>query len=341
MQLAENPKMYGLQNSQCARTLYESEVVTSLLNNSASWIGINDEIITKLQTFQNKFMLRFFEAPKQGTPTGIVELDSNMLLMGNRIMQNKLIYVGKIMTNSLGENMGRRALLNGKNTCKGKDLLTECETWCRELDLPDVTKGCLDTNMIKNAVWAKNDKELEQMIANRPKINDRYSDDRKERDYIKRMSLRDTRIWFRQRSRMTLRIKANRSSVFKGQMGCRYCEEDIRIETQEHLEKCEGFSYEQRNLNMDEEKGKQIFWRRMAPKLKKLDENDKYLAMKAKVRKKKEEQALKKTKPKTSGIEKREKSKTPYKNSCIYERNLSKICRYKEKEYTSYSRSTR
>ena len=160
LQLAENPKMYGLQNSQCARTLYESEVVTSLLNNSASWIGINDEIITKLQTFQNKFMLRFFEAPKQGTPTGIVELDSNMLLMGNRIMQNKLIYVGKIMTNSLGENMGRRALLNGKNTCKGKDLLTECETWCRELDLPDVTKGCLDTNLIKNAVWAKNDKEL-------------------------------------------------------------------------------------------------------------------------------------------------------------------------------------
>ena len=119
-------------------------------------------------------MLRFFEAPKQGTPTGIVELDSNMLLMGNRIMQNKLIYVGKIMTNSLGTNMGRRALLNGKNTCKGQDLLTECETWCRELDLPDVTKGCLDTTMIKNAVWAKNEKELEQMIANRPKINDRY-----------------------------------------------------------------------------------------------------------------------------------------------------------------------
>ena len=77
-------------------------------------------------------------------------------------------------------------------------------------------------------------------------------------------------------------------------MGCRYCEEDIRIETQEHLEKCEGFLHEQRNLNMDEEKGKLIFWRRMAPKLKKLDDNDKYLALKAKLKKKKEEQAQKK-----------------------------------------------
>ena len=31
-------------------------------------------------------MLSFFEALKQGTPTGIVELDSNMLLMNDRII---------------------------------------------------------------------------------------------------------------------------------------------------------------------------------------------------------------------------------------------------------------
>ena len=36
MNLAEHPQMYGLQNSMCARKLYESEVVTPRLNNSAS-----------------------------------------------------------------------------------------------------------------------------------------------------------------------------------------------------------------------------------------------------------------------------------------------------------------
>ena len=81
------------------------------------------------------------------------------------------------MTNALGPNMGKSASINGKNTCKGKDLLTECEAWCREHDLPDITKGCLDATMIKNAVWAKNEKELKQMIADRPKIDDQYSDD--------------------------------------------------------------------------------------------------------------------------------------------------------------------
>ena len=94
MNLAENPQMMGMRNSMCSRTLYESEVETSILDKSASWIGLTDEVLDKLQDFQNKFMLRFFEAPKQGTPTGIVELDSNMLLMKNRILLSKLTYVG-------------------------------------------------------------------------------------------------------------------------------------------------------------------------------------------------------------------------------------------------------
>ena len=82
-----------------------------------------------MQDFQNKFMLRFFEAPKQGTPTGIVEVDSNMLLMKNRIILSKLTYMGKVMAKSLPNNMCRRALINGKLVCKGKDLLTECKNY--------------------------------------------------------------------------------------------------------------------------------------------------------------------------------------------------------------------
>ena len=90
--------------------------------------------------------LQYWLPPKQVTPNGIVELDLNMLLMKNRVMLSKLTYVGKVMTKSTNHNMCRRALRNGKN---GKDLLTECEDWCRDLDIPNVTKGCLDTNLIK------------------------------------------------------------------------------------------------------------------------------------------------------------------------------------------------
>ena len=58
--------MMGMRNIMSARTIYKYEVVTSILNISASWIGITDKIIDKLQDFQNKFMLQFFEAPKKG-----------------------------------------------------------------------------------------------------------------------------------------------------------------------------------------------------------------------------------------------------------------------------------
>ena len=74
-----------------------------------------------------------------------------------------------------------------------------------------------------------------------PKIEDRYSDDKYERDY--------TRSWFRMWSRMTLRIKANRSSMFRGNMGCRHCDTGAD-ENHEHLEACTGFSHEQRSLKM-------------------------------------------------------------------------------------------
>ena len=70
--------MKEMRYSRCPRTLYEIEIVSSILNNSESWIGITKEIIDKLQEFQNRLMLRFVEAPKQGTLTGIVELNAKM-----------------------------------------------------------------------------------------------------------------------------------------------------------------------------------------------------------------------------------------------------------------------
>ena len=59
---------------------------------------------------------------------------------------------------------------------------TECENWCRKLDIPNVTKGCLDTNLIKKAVRAKNEDDLKSLVMNNIKIQDRYSDERVEKD---------------------------------------------------------------------------------------------------------------------------------------------------------------
>ena len=53
--------------------MYRGEVVSSLVNNSESWIGMKVDAIDILKDFQNRFI--------QGTPSCIVELDVNMMLM--------------------------------------------------------------------------------------------------------------------------------------------------------------------------------------------------------------------------------------------------------------------
>ena len=107
-------------------------------------------------------------------------------------------------------------------------------------------RGCLYKKSIKTAIWKKNEKDLKNLVKNKPKIEN--SNYRNERDYIKRMTLRDTRSWFKMRSRMTLRED----------MSCRHCATGI-TETQQHLEKCTGLTREQRGLKMDTDAGQQIF----------------------------------------------------------------------------------
>ena len=78
---------------------------------------------------------------------------------------------------------------------------------------------------------------------------------------------------------MTLRIKANISLVYKEDTTYRHCT-SRESESQEHMEICGSRQIEQCGLDADTFKGKVIFWRRMAPILRKLDDTDKLNAFK-------------------------------------------------------------
>ena len=62
---------------------------------------------------------------------------------------SKLTYVGKIMAKSTAHNMCRPALLNGKDVCKGKDLLTKCVKIGAGSSIYKMLQGCLETNSKK------------------------------------------------------------------------------------------------------------------------------------------------------------------------------------------------
>ena len=50
----------------------------------------------------------------------------------------------------LKDNMHNQALIAGKETCNGKDLLTECMNMCKQLNIQCVTKG--ETNKEKKLI---------------------------------------------------------------------------------------------------------------------------------------------------------------------------------------------
>ena len=74
---------------------------------------------------------------------------------------------------------------------------------------------------------------MKALLAGKEKVKDIWEDDRTKRNYLTRMNIDDARVWFRYRSKMTVRVKANRSSEFRNNMGCRQCKSD-EVESQAH-----------------------------------------------------------------------------------------------------------
>ena len=75
---------------------------------------------------------------------------------------------------------------------------------------------------------------------------------KRERNYLKEMTLANARLWFRYRCQIIDHIKGNKSSVWRNNMACSLCTSG-EDETQDHLERC-SFTKEMR-LNPDMRKG--------------------------------------------------------------------------------------
>ena len=160
--------------------------------------------------------------------------------------------------------------------------MTECIEWCKKLDIRCVTKGTdpnpkkarMDEFKLKQGLWRENDKDIKFEKDQRSKVKDIPMPTKKyERNYLANLTTANARIWFRYRSKIISDIKGNQSSKWTGQMQCRHCNLGCD-ETQEHIEKCTGFSGEREKIDLSKGEGKLVFWRRVVYKLKYMKLND-------------------------------------------------------------------
>ena len=66
------------------------------------------------------------------------------------------------------------------------------------------------------------ERKLLALVTNRPKVADKWNDNRRTRNYLAQINIDDARVWIRYRSKMTVGIKANRSSDYRNNIGCRH-----------------------------------------------------------------------------------------------------------------------
>ena len=104
--------------------LFKCKIVSSLLGNCQSWIGLATDHENKLQDYQNTLMRKLLAAPQQWTPTSMIEMESRTMLMPYRIKRKKLCFVGKVVAKD-EQNIWRHAPRNGANQCYREDIYTE------------------------------------------------------------------------------------------------------------------------------------------------------------------------------------------------------------------------
>ena len=102
--------MAGMGNSKTI-TLFEADVIPSLLFNCKSWIGINDTHLNTLHSFQDAFISRLLHLPRAGTAKSLIRMDSGMLKMRWRIAERKLQFMNKLRTKD-NNNIAKRTLNN-------------------------------------------------------------------------------------------------------------------------------------------------------------------------------------------------------------------------------------
>ena len=92
------------------------------------------------------------------------------------------------------ENICKKVLIAGMQSFDGGDLLNECITWCKTLDIKCVTKGTdlileraqANNYKLKKGLWAENDKEIRAALDKLKKVKHiDMPNTNKERNYLK------------------------------------------------------------------------------------------------------------------------------------------------------------
>ena len=209
--LADAPMMGANGSSTAAIRLFEAQIISGLLLNCKSWLGITDRQIAELQGFQDKFLRKLIHLPIS-THKAILHWDGGMEMMKWRIEKQKLLFLGKLMFKE-DSNICKRAIMN-ETLLGAEGLGHECKVLSATIGLPDLRYNQVSKEDIKKAIIEHSSAITKEEVKASRKVRDRATVDLKHRAYLSYMTLPNSRIWMRVRARSIKGVKVNNKIIF-------------------------------------------------------------------------------------------------------------------------------
>ena len=195
-----------------------------------------------------------------------------------RVAEKKILFMNKLMMKG-NKNLARLAVieegrLNSEGRMKG-GITDEINHLTLQLGCGYPVTGPVSKEDVKRSIRRRVKYENTMKMLECKKVCDRVEMENvmrmgEENSYMKRMPLAKSRVMFRYRARCIKGVKYNTKSSHTD-LSCRLCR-GPSIESQEHLLRCEGTSFERRGLDLQEEQDFVIFWLRVTTKLSRLQD---------------------------------------------------------------------
>ena len=233
--------------------IWESAYIPSLLNNSSTWMEIDDLSLNKLEEMQNTLYRSLLSVPHT-TPKAALSWEVGGMMMKFRNMMNKLIFINHIL--NLNDNTLAKQILSTQIAQDLPGLKCEAEVFIAELGLPNCFTSKIQKNswklLVKKAVCKANEEELREKMESYKKVKKQVLQNEKfgSKDYLSNLSLSKARTFFKHKYSMTENVKMN----FKGNVSyarelwkCTHCRNQ---DSESHLLWCPKYEDMRKDLNL-------------------------------------------------------------------------------------------
>ena len=237
--------------------LWELSVIPFLLNNASTWTDISDGAIQELDKLQELFLRVLLEVPRS-TPKPLLYWDTGTMTMSNRIKVMKLNLI--VHLKKLDEASLAKQVLDEQIRHDWPGLAKEAKEICQKWKMENVTRE--EEEVKSKKVWKRliqkkakeeEEKDLKERMKKYQKLQDVIDEDYGRKSYFDEMTMKDSKLWFRVRSKM-IKCKMNFSSDKKNSDTLWLCECGC-VDTQSHLMWCEQYAQlrEGRALDSDQD----------------------------------------------------------------------------------------